>query len=143
MKNQTHYWFALACNLSISYFISPLPLIIWFFCLPWLLLLSLVSLIPNIFDTWFCRDQKTHMCTERCRHPFTHSPLVFMVIYLILSINPVDIAGYEYFVGFFTLSYGSHLLLDIFSQEGIPIVVHPTIFIIEIQVEYIRDWKIF
>lgn len=128
MHNQTHFWFAFTCILSSILLFSQFSVTEQLLLIPWAVIFSLIALFPNIFDKYFCLDRKTHTCTERCRHPVTHSPIAFFLMILILTVGTIDSFWYNFMVNAIILAYGSHLFLDIFSQEGIPLGFVPTLF---------------
>lgn len=113
---------------------------VWFLLLPILILFSFFSLLPNVLDPYFCKDRKTHTCLERCRHPVTHSPLIFLLLSFILSLIPLDFTEYRLFIWFFVVSYGSHLFLDIFSHEGLPLLFRPSLFLQDHAKNYLFDF---
>ena len=129
MQNQTHYWFAFACNLSFIYFGSDFSMINRLLLLLLIPIVSWIALLPNILDRYFCRDRETQTCTEKCRHPVTHGPFVFLLAIVILTQNTSTNSWYGLIVSTFILAYGSHLFLDIFSHEGIPLGFLPTLFL--------------
>ncbi len=96
--------------------------------LPFAVGLSFISVFPNILDKYFCTDQKMKTCAERCRHPLTHNPIILLFLFLVfLGVNTENQIFCLLVRGIF-LSIGSHLILDIFSEEGIPIGFTSTLF---------------
>ncbi|PWI46988.1 hypothetical protein CEE45_13880 [Candidatus Heimdallarchaeota archaeon B3_Heim] len=128
MKNHTHFWFAFVCILGNMIIFSPFSVIDQLFLIPWVVLFSFIALIPNFLDKYFCVHRKTHTCTERCRHPATHSPFALLLLSFILILGTDGYDWYNFMMSAIVLAYGSHLFLDIFSHEGIPVGFIPTLF---------------
>ena len=125
MKNSTHYLFAVGLlNLFTLLFIKD-PILAWLF-----LVLSFplggFSVIPNLLDTYTINLQYERGLKHRIRHPLTHSPWTlgyFFPLYYIgeMSSDPV------FLIAIITLVLGwfSHLFLDTFNPEGIPLGKKP------------------
>ena len=131
MRNTTHYFFSLAVIFIEGLFISRISVTELIILFPLAFLVSVSGIAPNLLDSFFCLDRNMKTCTERCRHPLTHHPATFLTLVLILSLINIETTYYGlYFLltKTFLLSYGSHLLLDMMSYEGIPIGTTPTLF---------------
>ena len=129
MQNHTHFWFALACILGNNILFSQFSQIEQFLLIPWAVSFSFISLSPNFLDKYFCVNRKTRTCTERCRHPATHNPIVFFLLIYILRLGTIGFSWSYFVVEALTLAIGSHLFLDMFSHEGIPLGFIPTLFV--------------
>ena len=91
--------------------------------------LSGISLIPNLLDSYSGANLKyegvqlqKHRSSNQYRHPLTHSPLTmgyFLPLFFISERIPEPIIKLSVFA--FILGWGSHLLLDAFNPEGIPL----------------------
>jgi hypothetical protein len=131
MKNSTHYYFAVAIILVDIVLFNPLSMFEKLFTLPFVILAGYVALVPNKLERWLCIDRKTHTCTERCRHPLTHHPIiVFILLWLfsLISITPQYVSMYQLLTRIILLAYGSHLVLDVLTPEGLPLGRTPTLF---------------
>jgi len=125
MKNSTHYIFAIGLlNLFILIFIQD-PVLAWLF-LVLSFPLGAFSVIPNLLDTYTTNLQYEKGLKCRVRHPLTHSPYTlgyFFPLYYIVEMfsDPV------FLIAIFTLALGwfSHLFLDTFNPEGIPLGKKP------------------
>ncbi len=128
MKSSTHYFFAVGLfNLYILLFIKD-QLLAWFsFGLSFPL--SGISLIPNLLDSYSGANLKyegvqlkKHRSTNQYRHPLSHSPWTisyFIPIFYITERIPEPILLITAVA--LTLGWFSHLLLDSFNPEGIPL----------------------
>ena len=124
MKDNTHYWFSVVILLVATADTSHVTIFDKFVFFIAVLLCSFIALIPNSLENLFC--------SERCRHPATHHPIipVLMVLGILLTpITKIDLDSLQLFVKIFVLSYGSHLFLDVFTKEGIPLSITPTLFL--------------
>ncbi|MFX1515752.1 MAG: metal-dependent hydrolase [Promethearchaeota archaeon] len=126
MKNSTHYLFGLGLlNLFILIFIKD-SILAWLF-LALSFPLGAFSVIPNILDTYTINLQYERALKNRIRHPLTHSPWTlpgyFFPLFYIVDIfsDPLlTIIIYMLALGWF-----SHLFLDCFNPEGIPLGKKP------------------
>jgi len=124
MKDNTHYWFSVVILLVATADSSRVTIfdkIVFFIAV---LLCSFIALIPNYLENLFC--------SERCRHPATHHPIIPVLIVfgiLLTPITKIDLESLQLFAKIFILSYGSHLFLDVFTEEGIPLSITPTLFL--------------
>ena len=128
MKNSTHYLFSVGLlNLFTLLFIQD-QLLAWY-CFGLSFPLSGISLIPNLLDSYSGANLKyegvqlkKHRSTNQYRHPLSHSPWTlsyFLPLFYITERipNPIFLAtAVAFFLGWF-----SHLLLDAFNPEGIPL----------------------
>ena len=128
MYNSTHYWFSFTSILGYILLLSHLSVTEQILLILWIPIISFISLIPNIFDKYFCKDYETQTCVERCRHPITHSPYTFFMLILILTLVNNSSTSYKFIANAIIIAWGTHLLLDMFSQEGIPLGFVPTLF---------------
>ncbi|MHA2366959.1 MAG: metal-dependent hydrolase [Candidatus Hodarchaeales archaeon] len=131
MDNSTHYWFSFALIVCVTLFTIQPPLdkqiVTFLLIIPF----NLISVLPNLIDSYFCVDRKSRTCTERCRHPFTHHPLLFITLVFFLSAVNVNSGYYEFYdilSAVFLIAFGSHLLLDMISKEGLPLSLKPALF---------------
>ena len=129
MQNLTHFWFAFACILSYNVIFNHFLLTEQLLLLPWIVFFSFISLCLNFFDKYFCLHRKTRTCIDRCRHPATHSPFTLFLLVITLRFFTISFSWPNFIIEAFTLAIGSHLLLDILSQEGIPLGFTPTLFV--------------
>ncbi len=127
MKNSTHYLFAVGLlNLYTLLFIKD-PLLRWLF-LSLSFPLSGVSLIPNLLDSYTAANLKYEgvQLKHRARHPLTHSPWTlgyFLPFYYIFEMLSEPILLVTVFL--LVLGWFSHLFLDAFNPEGIPLGKKP------------------
>jgi len=131
MDNSTHYWFSFALIILNTVLMTQRSLYEQILILIIVIPLNLISIVPNVLDKFFCVDRKTRICTERCRHPITHHPMLFILLIAFLSV--IDVSSQYYFLyhilsEIILLSFGSHLVLDMVSKEGIPLSFSPTLF---------------
>ncbi len=128
MKNSTHYCFAVGLfNLFILLFIKDQSLA-WF-CFGMSFPVSGISLIPNLLDSYSGANLKyegvqlkKHRSTNQYRHPLSHSPWTlsyFIPLFFITEriYDPILLVT----AVALTLGWFSHLLLDAFNPEGIPL----------------------
>ncbi len=128
MQDRTHFWFAFSILLLDILFLGNVKPMIQMIFLPLVVILSFSSNLPNILDKYLCLDQKTKTCSERCRHPITHGLFVLLILFVCILEFKTDNQILYLFVRGIFLSIGSHLFLDVFSEEGIPVGLNPTLF---------------
>lgn len=131
MKNITHYYFAVAIILVDIWLLDPLSSLEKLLLFPVMIGAGSLTLLPNKLEKWLCIDRKTRTCTERCRHPLTHHPvLVFVLIWIfgLIPITPPYFRVYHLLAKMILLAIGSHLVLDMLTPEGLPLGLTPTVF---------------
>ncbi|MFW9779247.1 MAG: hypothetical protein ACFFE8_10370 [Candidatus Heimdallarchaeota archaeon] len=131
MKSLTHYLFALGLiHLLIFYFVvrAEQMQLAWGFSLL-AFAVACLSLLPNWLDRRVgARWDHNGVLLRRYRHPLTHSPwtgIYFFPLWYIDQIIESPLVNFL-FVGSLVGWY-SHLLLDAFNKEGIPLGTKSTI----------------
>ena len=124
MKTSTHYSFSLGLTnlfllLEQRFDPSLLGLSVIFS-----LICSFMSVLPNYMDKRVSISAGAKL--QRNRHPLTHSPwtVLYFLPFLYLS-EVVDAAIIQIIVSLSTISWCSHLLLDLLNPGGIPIGKKP------------------
>jgi len=124
VKNTTHYLFSLGLtNLYLLYepklepSISGISIILSLIC-------SFMSLLPNYIDNFVSISMGVQL--PRYRHPLSHSPwtIVYFLPLLYLS-EAIDVRIIQILASLLTISWCSHLFLDILNPGGIPIGKKP------------------
>ena len=129
MKNYTHFWFAFACVLVNNTQFNQFSLSEQLLLIPVALFVAITSFLPNILDKYACNYRKKKTCIIRCRHPVTHSPLTLFILVIALKLVTIGYSWSGFVIETFFIATGSHLFLDIFSEEGIPLGLKPTLFV--------------
>ena len=125
MKNSTHYFFGVGLlNLFYLIYIKD-PVLAWLF-LVLSFPLGAFSVLPNLLDAYTTNLQYDRGLKCRVRHPLTHSPWTlgyFVPFYYIVEMSSDPV----FLITIFTLALGwfSHLFLDAFNPEGIPLGKKP------------------
>lgn len=122
MKNLTHYLFSLGLtNLYLLVtipdpIISRISIILSLFC-------SFVSLLPNLLDQQVSiKYEYEGVKLPRYRHPLSHSPLTIIYFLPFMYLGEVtDVLFIQILASLMTISWFSHLFLDMLNPGGIPI----------------------
>lgn len=131
MKNSTHYYFAVTVMLGDILLFNPLSVFEKLLIIPYVVLGGILALVPNKLEKWLCIDRTTAICTDRCRHPLTHHPIIVVVLLWVFSTIPIIpsyVRIYQLLTRLVLLAYGSHLILDMMTPEGLPLGLTPTLF---------------
>ncbi len=118
MKNSTHYLFSLGItNLYLLVeqgqdpIISRMSVVLSLLC-------SFVSLLPNILD----QHVVVGVQLPRYRHPLSHSPWTIAYFFPFFYLGEVtEVLLLQILAALLTISWVSHLFLDLFNPGGIPI----------------------
>ena len=126
MERLPHYLFSVGLlNLYSMIFVND-PVLGWiaFFGS---FIMSYVALIPDLIDQYAGASYKYEgVQLKRYRHPLTHSPLTIVYFIPFLYISNILNNQILILISVYTfLSWISHLLLDSFNPEGIPIGKKP------------------
>ncbi len=124
MKNSTHYLFSLGLtNLyllsepGLDPNISGISIIFSLIC-------SLMSVLPNYLDKSMSISMEVQL--PRYRHPLSHSPWTIAYFLPLLYLSEViDVRIIQIFSSLLTISWSSHLFLDLLNPGGIPIGKKP------------------
>ncbi|MHA1226529.1 MAG: metal-dependent hydrolase [Candidatus Hodarchaeales archaeon] len=128
MNNRTHFWFAFCLLMLDVIFNSPFTALDQLILVLPIASISMIALLPNMLDSFFSADSFTYTRCFRSRHPLTHSPLVLLSFILLPTLfEELAFFSYAFFLCF--LAYASHLFLDLFSDQGIPLGFVPTLFL--------------
>ncbi|MHA1975102.1 MAG: metal-dependent hydrolase [Candidatus Hodarchaeales archaeon] len=130
MKDSTHVLFALGLlNLLVLLFV-PDPTQAWLLTIS-TPVLSVISILPNKLDQVLGSSLDRYIADRsitKYRHPFSHSPYTLgYFLPLIYLAGSLSIGILERFVMLVVMSWFSHLLLDAFTENGIPLGKKPVI----------------
>ena len=120
MKNSTHYLFSLGiANLYLAVE-QDHDFLILGFSIFLSILCSLFSVLPNYIDKKVSIDMGIQI--PRPRHPLSHSPwtIMYFLPFLYLS-EVIDVKFFKIIVSLISISWVSHLFLDLLNPGGIPI----------------------
>ena len=122
MKNSTHYLFSL--GLTNLYLLIKLDdPIISSISVVFSLVCSFISLLPNVLDQHVSvKYEYEGVKLPRYRHPLSHSPWTIAYFFPLLYLGEVtDSLFVQIIAALMTISWLSHLLLDLLNPGGIPI----------------------
>ncbi len=128
MKNQTHYLFSLGLIHLYTLLSITEPNVSWLLSISSIPIAG-VSLLPNILDsipgTSIMHQGvklEKHRFSRRYRHALTHSPWTMAYFLPFLSLNDlIPNSYYQAMLMGLILSWFSHLALDAFNSDGIPL----------------------
>ncbi|NHJ01629.1 MAG: hypothetical protein EAX86_05770 [Candidatus Heimdallarchaeota archaeon] len=128
MKNQTHYCFALGIINLYDLLALKDPILSWFIFISSLfiagasILPNILDIIPNTSAQYQGVQLAKHRFARRYRHPLTHSPWTFSYFFPLITLADYlsDSLWYSLVTGLI-LSWTSHLILDAFNSDGIPL----------------------
>lgn len=131
MNDWTHYWVAFVVIILESTLFHRFSLLEQLALIPIAGVLSYCAVLPNKLDKFFSITPKTHTRVERSRHPASHHPLLIVFVFLLyILVYSKDLVKLEFLylfkLGFY--AFGSHLLLDSFTKEGLPLGLAPSLF---------------
>lgn len=135
MRYQTHVWSSIAvyCLILLVTGVSPVEQFSVSQTLSTIFLILVLNKAPNWFDSKLSIDGATGVKLPRMRHPLSHNPFVVQLYFILLfSIGSVaeGLMGIEFYsmvVSIVMIVWDSHLLLDLFTIEGIPLGLRPAI----------------
>jgi hypothetical protein len=122
LKLSTHYLFSLGLSSIYGVYIITEPLLSWI-----IILLSLgtscFSWTPNLLDGYISiRFENEGVNIVRARHPLSHSPwTVGYFIPLFYLAEKVQIPFFQVLISLMTISWVSHLILDVLNPGGLPL----------------------
>ncbi|MHA1227442.1 MAG: hypothetical protein ACTSPV_11920 [Candidatus Hodarchaeales archaeon] len=128
MNNRTHFWFAFCLLMLYITFNSPFTALDQLLLVLPIASISMFAFLPNILDSFVSADSSTHTHCIRSRHPLTHHPFI-LPSFILLPTFFDGLALFSHFFFLCFLAYVSHLFLDLFSDEGIPLGFTPTLFL--------------
>jgi len=129
MRYLTHFWFSLAMYFIITLVtgVSTVERFSLNKIFSTIFLILVFNKVPNWYDSQISIDRATGIKLSRMRHPLSHNPFIVQVyFFLLLSIRSAigEIIGHDFYlmaVSIALIVWDSHLLLDIFTIEGIPL----------------------